>query len=464
MALNPFFLHGTPAEQRLLQELVNEQLRMYGVEIIYIPRRFLKTDNILKEVTSSIFNDIFPIEAYINTYEGYNGAGDIMSKFGVSLKDELLLTISKERFEDFIAPFLQTVDQNYDIELPYRPREGDLIYFPLGERLFEVKFVEHEQPFYQLGKSYVYELKCELFEYEDEIIDTSIEEVDTLVEKIGPISTLNLVGFGRTASLIPVVKSGYVNKIYLNNDGSGYTSVPQVVFSKSPINQPLATAQAVAITTSRNGVYSIKEILLTSAGYGYTTPPLINIISRDGVGAAATCSIETIKEGVISLTIDSGGEGYTQSPIITISNPVGGGVTATATSVVSSNNQLTAIRITNPGSGYTSTAIPFVTVSSPQVMTGVGTYLFNEVVVGSATSASALVKSWNANTGNLDVTIIDKSFARGETLVGTISSARYSINSIVEDNIYDKYSQNEEIEQEADSIIDFSEVNPFGVY
>ena len=86
------------------------------------------------------------------------------------------LVISKERYEDFIAPFLESNDE--EIVLSSRPREGDLVYFPLGQRLFEVKFVEHEQPFYQLGKLYVYELKCELFEYEDEVIDTTIKEVD----------------------------------------------------------------------------------------------------------------------------------------------------------------------------------------------------------------------------------------------------------------------------------------------
>ncbi len=165
MALNPFFLQGTASEQRLLQDLVNEQMRMYGVEVIYIPRKFVRRQTIIQEVQSSAFDDNFAIEAYVNTYDGYSGSGDILTKFGMSLRDELLITISKERFEDFIAPFLGALDdgtETSDIEVSTRPREGDLVYFPLGQRLFEVKFVEHEQPFYQLGKTYVYELKCEL--------------------------------------------------------------------------------------------------------------------------------------------------------------------------------------------------------------------------------------------------------------------------------------------------------------
>ena len=101
MALNPFFLQGSQSEQRLVQSLINEQLQIYGVDVIYLPRKILSKDEILTEVQSSTFNDNYAIEAYINTYEGYTGAGDIMTKFGMSLKDELVVTISKERWEDF---------------------------------------------------------------------------------------------------------------------------------------------------------------------------------------------------------------------------------------------------------------------------------------------------------------------------------------------------------------------------
>ena len=108
MALNPFFLQGSPNEQRLVQELINEQLRIYGVEVIYIPRKFVRRETILREVSSSKFDDNFALEAYINNYEGYSGQGDILTKFGMSLKDDLSLIISKERFEDFISPFLES--------------------------------------------------------------------------------------------------------------------------------------------------------------------------------------------------------------------------------------------------------------------------------------------------------------------------------------------------------------------
>ena len=200
MALNSFFLQGSQGEQRLLQDLINEQLSMYGVEVLYLPRKLINTDNIFREVESSAFNDNFAIEAYVNTYEGYTGAGDIMTKFGMSLKDDLVVTISKERFEDFISPFLLTMPEG-EINVATRPREGDLIYFPLGQRMFEIKFVEHEKPFYQLQKNYVYELQCELFELEDEVggwdeASTGIEEVDNSVLEYGYTTELQLISIG----------------------------------------------------------------------------------------------------------------------------------------------------------------------------------------------------------------------------------------------------------------------------
>ena len=465
MALNPFFLQGSQTEQRLVQELINEQLRMYGVDVTYIPRKFVKKDSILREIQSSKFDDNYIIEAYVNTYEGYSGSGDILTKFGMSLRDELTITISRERFEDFISPFLEA-ESDDEIVLSTRPREGDLVYFPLGQRLFEVKFVEHEDPFYQLGKNYVYQLKCELFEYEDEILDTSIDEIDEQVQEEGYITTLRLLGIGVTAASSAVINNGYVRQVFLNNDGSGYTSTPIVRFTDSPLSG--GTATAVAITTNRAGVYSIQEIRLINAGFGYTSVPLIYIESGGGTGAAATCSIEPTQSGVISLSVDDGGSGYAVAPIVTIDPPVGAGATATglttATAVaeISTGGVVTAIRITNPGYGYSST--PSVTIAAPPTIAGVGTYQFNEEVVGSSSGTRARVKSWDDTTNLLKVSNVSGTFTLGETLVGAASSATFAIKEHSQDDIYDKYTQNDEIETEADLILDFTQSNPFGSY
>jgi len=482
MALNPFFLQGTSSEQRLVQDLINEHLRMYGVEVVYIPRKFVNKKTILEEVQTSRFDDNFAIEAYVNTYDGYNGAGDILTKFGMSLRDELLITISKERFEDFIAPFLGALDDGSgegEIILSTRPREGDLIYFPLGERLFEVKFVEHESPFYQLGKNYVYELKCELFEYEDEVIDTSIDEIDTQVQEEGYITTLQLVGVGRTAtatgSISGSVPSGYIRQIFLNNDGSGYSSTPVVAISSSPTGQPGDNATAVAITTTKGGVRSVKAIYLTNAGAGYTIAPTITISGGGGIGAAATCSIETTYKGVVRFTVTDGGVGYGTVPIVTVSAPgelslSGVGQTAVGIAsigLVGSDYAVKAIYITNPGFGYTAT--PQVTIADPETLTGFGTYLFNEVVRGSRSNTRARVKSWDKDTNilkisNVGIGATQLGFFPGETIIGTESGALYSVKTFDQMDTYDKYSQNDEIEEEADLILDFTESNPFGNY
>ena len=434
MALNPFFLQGSQDEQRLIQDLINEQLQIYGVEVTYIPRKFVNKQSIIEEVQSSRFDDNFLIEAYINNYEGYSGAGDVMTKFGVSLRDEVTLTISQERFTDFIAPFLDDADY----ELGSRPREGDLVYFPLGQRLFEVKFVEHEKPFYMLQKNYVYELQCELFEYEDEIIDTSIDEIDEQVQDEGFITTLNLVGTGRTATagatLVSAIggKTGYVRSITLLNDGSGYTSTPTVFISTSRSSNPV-NAAAVAITTSIGGLNSVKELILTNAGSGYTQAPDINIVGGGGSGAIATCTIEETQKGVISFTITDEGLGYTTEPTITISGP-GTGTTAIGDVVIdSSNAKLQSIRIKNPGIGYTQN--PTVTIGDPNIITGRGNFFLNDLIVGQTSLTEARVKEWDADTKVLKVSNV----GIGTTISGFIPGEEIRIQTGIGDTGLKEY-------------------------
>ena len=187
MALNPYFLQGSPSEQNLVQDLINEQLKIYGVDVYYIPRRYIAKNTVIREVVESQFDSAYPIEAYVDSYEGYGGQGTLLSKFGIQNIDDLTLIISRERYENYITPLIKDVP---NIELSTRPKEGDLIYFPLGDRLFEIKYVEHEQPFYQLKKTYVYQLRCELFRYEDEVIDTGVDTIDDEVEQLGYIQTL----------------------------------------------------------------------------------------------------------------------------------------------------------------------------------------------------------------------------------------------------------------------------------
>jgi hypothetical protein len=465
MALNPFFLQGSANEQRLIQELINEQLKIYGVEVTYIPRKFVRKETIIREVTTSKFDDNFAIEAYLANYEGYSGAGDILTKFGMSLKDELTLIISKERFEDFISPFLEAMNDD-EIVLSSRPREGDIVYFPLGRRLFEIKFVEHEQPFYQLGKTYVYELKCELFEYEDELggwnnENTTVEEIDSILVNQGYMTSLELFSLGQTATGTATTTSGYVRRVILNNDGYDYTSVPNVAISSAPSGGTNATA--VASIIQKGGVFSIENILLINPGFGYTLAPTVTITGGNGVGAAATCEIVNNYSGISTVQIQNFGSGYPVAPNITFSTPSAGlAVTARGIVSISTTGSITQILISDAGIGYTMN--PVVTINPPPIITGIGTFSSNEIVTGSISGATARVKTWNKDENILKVGTTDGDFVPGDIIVGSASSARYSVRNVSQGEFQDKYEQNDEIEQEADFIVDFSESNPFGNY
>ena len=466
MALNPYFLNGSRGEQRLVQSLINEHLKIYGQEVTYIPRKFVNQSTIIEEVTSSKFDDNFSVEMYVNTYDGYSGAGDVLTKFGMSLRDEVELTVSKERFEEFIAPFMVSSD---DIELGSRPREGDLVFFPLGQRLFEIKFVEHEDPFYQLGKNYVYKLKCELFEYEDEVIDTSLDFIDTQVQEEGYIATLQLVGVGRTATALATRGTGYIREIFLNNDGSGFISNPTVAISTSPTGD---NATAVAFTTERAGVRSVEKILMTNAGSGYISVPTITISGGGGTGAAATCSINTTSTGVIRFAMTDNGIGFGTVPIVTVQNPAGGIASDKAVGIASIGafgqfNQVNSIFVENAGQGYTNN--PTVTINPPETISGIGTFQFNEIVQGMRSGTQARVKNWDQDTGILSISNVSiggtiSGFFNGEDLKGLTSGALFSISSFNKDDSTDKYNEGDIFETEADAILDFTESNPFGTF
>jgi len=471
MTLNPFFLQGSENEQFLIQDLINEQLQTYGVEVYYLPRKVFKTDDIIREVQSSKFDDSFLIEAYLNNYEGYAPGADLMTKFGLRLTNEVSLTLSRERFEDFIAPILEGMatgiaegyitDYTFE-DLVTRPKEGDLIYFPLGERLFEIKRVESEKPFYQLNRNYVYELSCELYEYENELIDTTINEIDSAMEDEGYTTTVTLAGSATTATATGTVGStGMIGSIVLTNDGAGYVAAPLVEISP-PASGTQATA--VAITTSVGAVKSLKEIRMINGGQGYSLsdPPLIILTGGGGAGAAVTFNI--VDAGISTVTVTQAGKGYASAPTITFSDPpVGTGHTAATAVPVIENGAITQIQFTNTGIGYT--VAPTITFSGIST-TGVGTYIYNEIVTGQLSGTEARVRDFNNKTlaTTLKVSINSGSFSPGEEIVGGISSARYVCLSYSTDSVDDTYDSNAEIETVADNLLDFSEGNPFGDY
>ena len=175
MTTSVFFNQAVKSEQNLMEDLVVESLRMYGHNCYYLPRTIVNEDTILGEAANSSFDDAYEVEMYLDGNEGFEGEGDLYSKFGVEVRDSATFTISRRTWERFVS-----LDVNLATGL--RPNEGDLIYFPLSKSLFEIKFVEHENPFYQLGKLFVFKMSCDLFEYSGEEFDTSLEALDTNVE------------------------------------------------------------------------------------------------------------------------------------------------------------------------------------------------------------------------------------------------------------------------------------------
>jgi hypothetical protein len=468
--LNPFFLQGSKSEQGLIQDLINEQLRMYGVEVHYLPRKYITEKTVMREVIESSFDQSYPIEAYVENFDGYGDNTTILSKFGIQALNELTIVISRERFEEYITPLIK--DQA-NIKLSTRPKEGDLIYFPLGDRLFEIKFVEHEQPFYQLQTNYVYTLKCELFRYEDEVIDTGVDFIDDILSgssgsgistiSLGAVQKLNMIGAGVTATAITTIVNGGIRFFTVTNRGGGYTSAPRVAISSAPSGGVTGIGSATLISgivvcaeNVNPAAKSVQSVEVINPGVGYTIAPKV-LFFGDGVGAAATT---TIGDGVVGIiTITNGGGGYVDIPTITFTGIAT--VSAAATAIVSAAGTITQIRITNAGLGYTTS--PIITIANPPQIVGVGTFVFNEIVTGSTSGTTARVRSWNVITNVLEVATVSGSFTPGESIVGTASSASRKLRSIDTFAVEDGYSDNNDIETEAEDIIDFSSTNPFGM-
>jgi hypothetical protein len=477
--LNPFFLQGSKTEQGLVQDLINEQLRMYGVEVYYLPRKYITEKKVIKEVIQSVFDDSYPIEAYVENYDGYGNNPTILSKFGIQALNELTITISRERFEEYISPLIKNKS---NIKLSSRPKEGDLVYFPLGDRLFEIKYVEHEKPFYQLQNSYTYELRCELFRYEDEIIDTGIDEIDDTLEPtssgittdpiiLGHIQKLTLVGTATSATAIANIVNGGIRFITVTNRGGGYSSIPKVGISSAPPGGKtgITTAELISgiVVCNDNinpNLQSVQSVQLVNSGYGYTVAPSVRFIGGGGSGAAATA---TIGDGIIGVvTITSPGSGYFSAPTISFINEIFlTGITtvsAAATVVVSAAGTITEIRITNAGLGYS--VAPSILINNVGVgSTSYGSFQFNETITGTISGVTARVRSWSASTNELQISNVSGTFVAGERVVGSKSGASRVIRLIDTNATNDGYTDNDNIEIEANSIIDFSESNPFGM-
>lgn len=275
---NVYFSHGTRNEQYLIEDLIIESLKIYGQEYFYIPRTLISKDEILGEDRLSQFKSSFPIEMYFENVDALDGQGAFIQKFGLMMEQSATLVVARRRWEQLVGRYGQTI-------IPTRPCEGDLIYFPLTKGLFEIKFVKHQDPFYQLGKLYVYKLQVELFQYASEQIDTGIAAVDAF-------ETLKTYNTNTTRN------PGRVTSITMNSFGSGFTSVPTVSISSATGSGAAATAVlGTGVNTGK-----VIAVNVTEGGTGYQVAPVISFVGGGGVDASATA--------VIEVNIDNSGDSF----------------------------------------------------------------------------------------------------------------------------------------------------------
>tara|TARA_Y100000022_G_scaffold67594_1_gene58112 strand:+ start:1075 stop:1941 length:867 start_codon:yes stop_codon:yes gene_type:complete len=276
MATNSYFTQGTTGEQDLIGDLVVEQIKMFGKDVYYLPRTLVNEDTVFSEDNLSKFESAYQIEAYIETVNGFGGDGDLFSKFGVRISDQVTFIISRTRFTE-------AVDDNAQLIVEGRPNEGDLIYFPLANKLFKIMYVEHEQPFYQLGKIHVWGLKCELFEFGDEQIDTGVAEIDVIEQDFSVAITVNFATGGTGDFTVGEVVAG------------GSSNVTAEVKSWDSTNRQLQLY-------NRTGMFTIPETITGQTSSAAWTTASYNTLNNVSSEYDSNSYFETTADGIIDFT------------------------------------------------------------------------------------------------------------------------------------------------------------------
>ena len=276
MATNVFFNHAVNTEQHLYEDLVVESLRMYGHECFYLPREVVEEDSILNEDVQSRFGDAYSVEMYIENVEGFEGEGDLMSKFGVSVRDTATFVISLRSWERFIS-----LDSNLATSL--RPNAGALIHFPMSGSMFEIKFVEHENPFYQVGKLFVFKLQCELFEYSGEDFDTNVTDIDLIEDEQAYYIDLTMAAGG----------SGN----YVNNENITLSSVVVgEVISWNPVTRNLRIRDNTKTLV-------VGDVLVGADGNAsHTISSIVDVMTMGNDGSADNLDFETKADGYLDFS------------------------------------------------------------------------------------------------------------------------------------------------------------------
>lgn len=210
---NQYFSYGTKSEQQLYDDLVRESIEIYGLNCYYIPRTLVNYDKLFGEDGDSRFDTYYLIEMYLESYQNFEGQGDLFTKFGIQINDQAVFTVSRTKWNQIVgcAPELQA---------SARPNEGDLIYYPLGKNFFQINFVEHEDPFWQVGENQMYKMRCELFAYDQEVITKDVEEVSNVEKYYSFAITLTLSNIAGSFIEDEIVVSDNLSAIVRSIDGN----------------------------------------------------------------------------------------------------------------------------------------------------------------------------------------------------------------------------------------------------
>ena len=267
---------GSAQEQKTIENLIVETIEIYGQDIYYVPRTIVNKDTVFGEDSDTKFESAKAIRAYVNNVEGWEGQGELLSKFGIRIEDKTTFIFSREKFKEH-------VDDSVTLNVEGRPNEGDLIWFPITKHLFEIKFVEVERPFYQLGRNYVWECQCELFEYSDEEINTGITELDAIETAFANAITVGLVAGGSGTFAAGETVTG------------GTSNVTAEVKSFDAATRTL-------IVINRSGTFSVPETITGGTSSASWTTATYNTINNTNSEYDQNNDFETADNDIIDFT------------------------------------------------------------------------------------------------------------------------------------------------------------------
>ena len=261
--------NGSAQEQTFIENLIVESIEIYGQDIYYMPRTYVNRDTILGEVENSRFTQALQVRAYVNNVEGWEGQGELLSKFGVRIEDKTTFVFSREKFTS-------AVDDNAVLNVEGRPNEGDLIWFPATKHLFEIQFVEAERPFYQLGKGFVWECQCELFQYADEALDTGVAEIDGIEAAFANAITVNFAAGGTGTFTVGEVVAGGTSNVTAEVKAWNATDRQLQVYNRSgiftiPETVTGQTSGAAWTSASYNTLNNVNTADSIDANFGFET-------------------------------------------------------------------------------------------------------------------------------------------------------------------------------------------------